>query len=557
MSIGSFVFMLHSHLPYYRKAGMWPFGEESVYECMAETYIPLLNAVDDLLSEGLKANLTIGLTPILCEQLSDEHFKKGFEKYIGLRIEAAKEDEARYANYGDTPNPERHHLAKFYLDWFTAIDKDFKQRWKRDLIAGFKRLQDQEAIEITTSAATHCFSPLLTEDESIFAQYKTGVENYKKHFGRAPRGFWLPECAYRPAQNGREGIEKWLYEAGIKYFFTESFVIKGGQTAEVRRVVGPYGSVQYVPSKNIGETGLDTYEAFWLKEYPVAVMGRNEEAGYQVWSADHGYPGDGNYREFHKKDDKSGLHYWKLTSKGTDLGLKEIYNPEAAHNRMKENSEHYVGFVQQALTEHVKRTGDPGLVMVSFDTELFGHWWFEGVSWLKDILRKLKQYTAIDVMTASAYLEANPPQTTINLPESSWGSGGHYQVWLNNETEWMWPIINKSESRMKEIAQKIEGGKNDAQTLRAAKQLARELLLLESSDWPFLVTTGQAKDYAVERFNGHAERFDEIYDMLSKGHVDEGKLSKIEDIDTCFSEVSLDNFTLQSKEGAVKSAAKG
>jgi len=110
---------------------------------------------------------------------------------------------------------------------------------------------------------------------------------------------------------------------------------------------------------------------------------------------------------------------------------------------------------------------------------------------------------------------------------------------------------------MKEIAQKIEGGKNDAQTVRAAKQLARELLLLESSDWPFLVTTGQAKDYAVERFNGHAERFDEIYDMLAKGHVDEGKLSKIEDIDTCFSEVSLDNFTLQSKEGAVKSAAKG
>ena len=89
MSIGSFVFMLHSHLPYYKKAGMWPFGEESVYECMAETYVPLLNAIADLHAEGLNANLTIGLTPVLCEQLADEHFKLGFEKYVADRIAAA------------------------------------------------------------------------------------------------------------------------------------------------------------------------------------------------------------------------------------------------------------------------------------------------------------------------------------------------------------------------------------------------------------------------------------------------------------------------------------
>jgi 1,4-alpha-glucan branching enzyme len=560
LSIGSFVFMLHSHLPYYRKAGMWPFGEESVYECMAETYIPLLNAVDDLLKEGLKAKLTIGLTPVLCEQLADEHFKQGFEKYIALRLEAAVSDEKKYANHGESPNPEKHHLAKFYLEWFQQCDKDFKQRWQRDLIGGFKRLQDAEAIEITSSAATHCFSPLLSEDESILAQYKTGVENYKKHFGRAPSGFWLPECAYRPAQGEREGIERWLYEAGIKYFFTESFVIKGGQTAEVRRVVGPYGSVQYVPSKNTGATGNDTHEAFWLKEYPVAVMGRHEEAGFQVWSADHGYPGDGNYREFHKKDDKSGLHYWKLTSKNTDLGLKELYNPESANNRMKENAEHYVGFVQQCLTDHVKATGETGLVMVSFDTELFGHWWFEGVAWLKDILRKLKTYTAVEVMTASDYLTAHPPEKAINLPESSWGSGGHYQVWLNNETEWMWPVINSAEKQMKEVAtsltagHKNNGNGNDLKT-RAAKQLARELLLLESSDWPFLVTTGQAKDYAVERFNGHKERFEEIYKMISQDQINEGALAKIEDIDKCFAEISLDNFAQFSQEGAVKSGA--
>jgi 1,4-alpha-glucan branching enzyme len=195
VSIGSFVFMLHSHLPFYRKAGMWPFGEESVYECMAETYIPLLNAIADLYEEGLSANLTIGLTPILCEQLADEHFKLGFEKFLSLRIEAAHADEAKYASFGKEPNAELHHLAKFYLDWFLSIQKDFKQRWNRDIIGGFKKYQDLGAIEIATSAATHCFSPLLEEDVSIASQYRTGVDNYKKHFGKAPAGFWLPECA--------------------------------------------------------------------------------------------------------------------------------------------------------------------------------------------------------------------------------------------------------------------------------------------------------------------------------------------------------------------------
>ncbi|MDX1989919.1 MAG: hypothetical protein SFV17_24720, partial [Candidatus Obscuribacter sp.] len=197
MSIGSFVFMLHSHLPYYRKAGMWPFGEESVYECMAETYIPLLNAIAELYNEGLNANLTIGLTPVLCEQLADEHIKDGFETYLQARIKAARQDEGRYTNRGSDPNPELHHLSRLYLSWFMSIEKDFKEKWNRDILAGFKKYQDLGAIEITTSAATHCFSPLLEEDVSLQAQFQTGVDNYRKHFGRAPKGFWLPECAYR------------------------------------------------------------------------------------------------------------------------------------------------------------------------------------------------------------------------------------------------------------------------------------------------------------------------------------------------------------------------
>ncbi|MCW5824012.1 MAG: DUF1957 domain-containing protein [Cyanobacteria bacterium TGS_CYA1] len=551
MSIGSFVFMLHSHLPYYRKAGMWPFGEESVYECMGETYIPLLNMIADLHDEGTPCNLTVGITPVLAEQLSDDHFKKGFLAYLDARLKAAEADEQRFSLRGTTPNPEYLRLAKFYVNWFRTTRDSFVNRWNQDIIAGFKKYQDLGTIEITTSAATHCFSPLLADDASLQAQFRSGADNYEKHFGRRAKGVWLPECAYRPAEDGRPSIDKWLHDAGLGFFFTESTVIEGGERSGIRRVFGPYGTIEYLPTPDYPKTDYDTYEAYWLKDYPVAVMGRHEQAGYSVWSADHGYPGDPNYREFHKKDDVSGLHYWKLTSKNTDLGDKQIYNPEAAMHRINENSDHYVGVVQQVLHSYFKKTGEQGLVMVSFDTELFGHWWFEGITFIKQVLQKLNKYTKVKVRTASDYLEVRPPKHTIELPESSWGSGGHYQVWLNEDTKWMWPDINNREMLMHKLVEQYADSK-DALVVRVMKQLGREQFLLQSSDWPFLVTTGQAKVYAIERFTEHCQRFDTLAQMLENGvKIDVKALEEIESIDVCFSELNLDNFKEPANVGEI------
>ena len=130
--------MLHSHLPYYRMAGMWPFGEENLYECMAETYIPLLNAISELWDEGIKAKLTVGITPILAEQLSDEHLKHGFVEYLDSRIKSVSKDLDRY------PDPEVPHsqhlkyLAKYYFDWFNNIKDSFINKYGMDLISAFK-----------------------------------------------------------------------------------------------------------------------------------------------------------------------------------------------------------------------------------------------------------------------------------------------------------------------------------------------------------------------------------------------------------------------------------
>ncbi|MFP5502693.1 MAG: 1,4-alpha-glucan branching protein, partial [Candidatus Sericytochromatia bacterium] len=282
MSVGTFSMVLHSHLPYYRKAGMWPFGEENLYEAIAETYLPLLNALNELLEEGIAAKLTVGITPVLAEQLADEHLKEGFEAYVEAILARIELDRETYAG---TTDP-RVKLADYYHDWYSARLSDFQETYDRDPLAAFKRLQDAGAIEIITSAATHCFSPLLSRDSSLAAQFEVGVEAYKRHFGRAPQGIWLPECAYRPGieteDESRPPIEQFLAENGLEYFFTDAHAVVGGKTAGYRRHIGLYGSIEYVEMPERPLSGLDTFHGYWLPEHPVAVYARNERAGWQV-----------------------------------------------------------------------------------------------------------------------------------------------------------------------------------------------------------------------------------------------------------------------------------
>lgn len=549
MSTGSFVFMLHSHLPYYRKAGMWPFGEENLYECMCETYVPLLNAISELYDEGIKAKLTVGITPILAEQLNDEHLKNGFVKYLDSRIEQVSKDLERYPDSSVANSQHLKYLANYYYVWFKKIKDSFVNKYNKDLIAAFKKFQDLECIEITTSGATHGFSPLLATDANLNAQFSVGSQTTQRLFGKKAKGAWLPECAYRQGYEyiGSDGQKKWrpaieltLQNNDIEYFFTESHVIEGGNSIGNRRVVGVYGNIEYIPLPEREATGYDTYSAYWLPDAQVAVIGRNERAGYQVWSAADGYPGDGCYREFHKKDDKSGMHYWRITSPSAGLGNKMLYDPVLAMTQVNSNSDHYTTLIYHLLNDYKNsHNGKEGLVMVSFDTELFGHWWFEGIEFIKQVIKKFHKYLPeVNRVTAGEYLQQHPPVEAIQIPESSWGQGGHFYVWQNHLTEWMWPIIHGCERRMSAIADKFDNIPDDKLMQRALAQVARENLLLQSSDWPFLITTWQAKDYATDRFNEHVERFEKIADMIESGNIDEGVLASIEDIDNCFPDIN-------------------
>ncbi len=586
-TLGSFTFVLHSHLPYARLAGRWPHGEEWIHEAASETYIPLLQTLYDLKQDGIKFKLTLGITPILAEQLADALVLEHFEQYLNDRIAAAKRDVAyfsgdasaivpeedddadsesvsdapnRLSSIASQPTTDSHlrYLAAWYQNWYQSVKDAFIQRFDRDIIGAFRRLQDEGYIEITTSAATHGYLPLLSRDSSIRGQLRAGIASYTRMFGKAPTGIWLPECAYRPAYinsqgETRPGIETFLSQHGLKVFFSETHTITGGQPVGVAAgdVIGPYGDIKrryVIPASTQYTTpkrDVTTYQAYYVSETVkgtdaeahsgVSVIGRNNRTGQQVWSADWGYPGDFDYREFHKKAGTSGLQYWRVTGAKTDLAHKDYYHPDWAAYKVEQHAEHFAHLVGDLLREYYNETGEQGLIASNYDTELFGHWWFEGVLWLGKVLRHLAENPDVEMTTASKYVAQHPPQQVLHIPESSWGAGGNHFTWNNGETEWMWAPIYEAENRMERLAGQYANPNEDQNIV--LKQAARELLLLQSSDWPFLVTTGQAREYAIQRYSQHLERFNKLVDSVEQDAPNVELAHELYELDKVFPDI--------------------
>ena len=532
---GAFTFVLHGHLPYVLTHGKWPHGSDMLFECAAESYLPLLRTFDRLVSEGVSPKVTLGITPILAEQLADADFREQFAEYLENRSRTAGEnrDEFRKAN-----QPHLADLAEMWRAHFLAIRDSFRDEYGSDLIGGFRRLQDDGHIEVITSAATHGYLPLIGRDESVQAQVKQAVKSYQRHFGRPPRGFWLPECAYRPRYPWasplpdagpqeprlRKGVEEFLAENGIEYFIIDTATLLGG--AAVGVYMERFPGLQrlwerFRASYRPGPIDLERspYEAYLVssatEDSPlIAAFTRDERTGIQVWSGEHGYPGDGWYLDFHKKHFPGGHRYWRVTSSASDLGAKEPYQPKRAAERVPENADHFCSLVHELLTSHQAHTGRYGILCAPYDAELFGHWWYEGPTWLYRVLKGINSNPSVALATCSEYLDAHTPEAAVSLPESSWGQGGFHWIWLNDWTTWIWKHIYSDEAEMPALSQLA--ARSDGDLAGIIEQAARELLLLEASDWPFLISTWTARDYAERRAAFHHEAFARLADMARR-----------------------------------------
>ncbi|MEA2062467.1 MAG: 1,4-alpha-glucan branching protein domain-containing protein, partial [Gemmatimonadota bacterium] len=539
MNKGYFTFVLHSHLPYVISHGSWPHGMDWLNEAAAETYIPLIECFRSVGTGSEPLGVTLGVTPILAEQLADERFKSSFVDYLDNKIAAAAGNKVEFERIGDG---HKAYLAGFWDKFYRKARDMFTGELDGDLIGALRGLQDQGKIEIITCAATHGYLPLLSRDECVKAQLALGVSSYRRHFGVDPVGTWLPECAYRPAYDWvspiadegygpakpvrRMGVEQVLNKVGLKYFIVDSHLLTGG------RAIGVYldrfealkklwkqfeGSYKERPEDEEYTPYLPYLAGDPGHQDPVAFFTRDPKTGLQVWSGEHGYPGDGMYLDFHKKHFPGGHRYWRVTSSDADLADKQEYQPDRVPRIVGDQGRHYVDLIESLAGEYHAESDRAGMVTAPYDTELFGHWWFEGPEWLSEVLKGLHASETVEGCSCGRFIEKYPPATVVGLPEGSWGEGGFHYIWLNDWNKWTWKHIYQAEEKMCEVALGLSrgGGGDGSESLhRVACQLGRELLLLESSDWQFLISTWSARDYAEARVVKHWDNFERLARMF-------------------------------------------
>jgi 1,4-alpha-glucan branching enzyme len=448
---GELAIVLHSHMPYVEGFGTWPFGEEWLWDALAGVYLPMLDALRE-------APVTLGLTPVLCDQFEALRGDAG-DRFLdfmdGMRTEIHAEDAVGLEGGGE------HELAaevrRAAGDFNTAA-----QRFRDiggDLLGAFERLARTGPLDLWTGAATHAVLPMLATDAGVRLQVGTGVHSHERRFGTWSGGFWLPECAYRP------GLERDLAEYGVSAFCVDQ-------------------------TEQLGLGALDQLEPVATEAGPVAVP-IDWEIVRLVWDGADGYPTNPVYRDYHGRT-VHDLKPWNIGGK-----------PYRHYEAMVVARRHARDFVERVIARldtYRAERGKPGLCCFALDTELLGHWWYEGVHWLRCVIDEAR-LRGLDLVTLPEALERHEPHVRPIEP-STWGRPKDLSTWDHPRVADIAFAQRGAELRTIAAAGRARTGDP------ALEHAARELLALQASDWAFQVTYELAGDYPRQRVRGHAEALD-------------------------------------------------
>jgi len=527
MPAGYLALVLHAHLPFLRHPEDETVMEERwLYEAVSDTYLPLLRMFEGLAHDRVPFRCTLSMSaPLLC-MLRDDLLKERIATHLDSLIALAESELVRTRK-----EPWYQKLARMYHERFTAL----RATWRAhdgDLVRAFRRLQDSGCgLEVITSNATHAFLPLMDKNwPAMRAQVEIAADLYERCFGRRSSGMWLAECGFVP------GVDELLRDAAVRYFFVDSHAVEHAERRPVNGVFAPL----YCRSG-------------------VAAFARDAESSRQVWSAKEGYPGDKHYRDFyrdigfdlpidylarwiHPEGHRlyTGFKYHAITHE--KLHDKWVYEPEIARGKAGLHATHFRESRRAQCTVVAGKTDRPPLVVAPFDAELFGHWWFEGVQWLDDLLRQLHYDEArvdpsrrVAPVTPAQYLDLHPTNQQSTPSASSWGQKGFSEYWLDESNAWVYRHLHEAADRMVALARRFTNPTELER--RALNQAARELLLAQSSDWAFIMKTGTTVSYATRRTNEAVLRFHRLHDDLLAGTVDDAYLGALEKKDNLFPDV--------------------
>ena len=531
MAQGYLLFVLHAHLPYVRHPEYERFLEERwFFEAATETYVPLIKFFDQLHAGGVPFKLTLSVSPTLANMMEDPLLQQRCLQHIEMSIRLAEREMDRTRR-----SPDVHFLACMYKRLFEEARQVFAERCRMNLLNAFRELAAAGHLELITCGATHGFLPALSsEPGAVRAQVLAAVHEHRRIFGQKPEGFWLPECGYYT------GLDEVLAEAGLRYFVLDSH---GVEHAEPRPMSGVHAP-NYCPSG-------------------VAAFARCPATSRLVWSNKVGYPADPNYREYYRDigfdldqhyltdfqyapgvRSHTGIKYHCITGPSDH---KRLYSPDGGRQTAQRHAHDFVTRCRDQLARMAGRMPCPGIIVSPYDAELFGHWWFEGPQWLYHVLHEVASSGDIALSTPGQFLKAFPVQQQAAPAPSTWGKNGYGEQWLNPKTAWLWGPLHEAAARMARSLKPPTGRAPNPLEQRALRQAGRELLLAQSSDWPFMITNGTTEQYASRRFNDHLNRFHYLLNALDARQVAPDALAALEHMDALLPELDTAHFAPQGQ----------
>ena len=515
--------VLHAHLPFIRHPEHdYHLEEMWFYEAMHETYLPLLQMLDRLEKDDISGAMTLSLSAPLLAMMGDYLLRERFIAHLDRLVDFCESEVARTKD-----DARLEEVATFYHRRFTGLREYFVDELNGDVIGAFRHHGATKRLELMTCVGTHPILPFLATDAGKRAQLRVGLDHFEACFGERPRGVWIAECAFAP------GVDRILADEGISFSCLEEVAITCAESAPI------YG----------------TYSPL-ISDGGVAFFGRDRYAAAQVWSAGEGYPGDPVYREFYRDRGydlpmeavepyihpdgirhDTGLKYHRITG---DVALddKEVYRPQQARQRVREHAAHFVDSRLDQVDAVADSLGDrPAHITCPYDAELFGHWWFEGPLFIEEVFRQAAQNSELRLSTPVEFLREVDAVQQSTPATSSWGENSYFSVWLDESNASVYRHLRNAEYKMVELAENLAG---DVPALeqRALDQAARELMLAQASDWPFIIKTGTTVEYARQRLDEHLSNFQRLSRMIDDGEIDEAFLQSVEHRHNLFAEIN-------------------
>ncbi len=520
---GEVALVLHTHLPYVRNHGTWPVGEEWLFQAWGESWLPVTDVLLRLAERGHRRILTLGVSPMVAHQIADTRLRRDLGTWLAGLMWQSEEQRTRYA--GPDRDPIRR-LAPFHWQRYAALLALHERiEGAGGLLAVWGDLERRGVIQLLGGPATHPYLPLVDDPAFIDGQLEIGVRHHRAWTGAAPDGLWAPECGYRPAgpvadptaepsdvdaqgtptlaRTGPDlpGLEDHYARAGVTHTVVDAATL-------VRGAGGAERDWTRRPSPSDRDPADEVLrDAVLIGDSDVAAFGRDLSVAYHVWSPHGGYPGDPWYRDFHARGGFGAHPSWRVTDKGLPTHEKAPYDPDRAAARAEQHADHLHGVLRDAL--------DPepgGIVVAAYDTELFGHWWLEGPTWLAGLLRRIADDPRLTSVTLRDRLDRRTPTRRLHLPESSWGYAKGHASWVTPQTRPIWAAVRRGQEQLREVV--AAHPVPDGERRRALEQGARELLCAQASDWPFMVTRGEAEDYARHRVSIHLDHLDRTVTAL-------------------------------------------